>query len=217
MKHFLLGAVAGLGLLGSGTAGAQQSPASRFRVEPFVGVYFDESAHFEELAQTNLAAGRVRRPGLFTGFNLGYALSERARMIGSIGYAEVNDFGKFGSEPGSYYSYGQDSWLATGGAEYDVLPGKTRVSLGLAAGIAATVEDPEGVVGTPSERVTNNYAVSVGSYGTPGAVVVPQISAARQLTPMLALTFGLRDYVVVSDDEWSNRPALTFGLSFGTR
>lgn len=212
LKNYSFAALAATAALTSPLA-AQQPYASgtRFTVEPFAGAFFGPSAHWEE-------SGEANRPGVVAGLTLGYDLSPRARLTATAGYAAVNQFGRFGVEPRDYFVYGQNSWLLTGGGEYTVLPGRTSAALGLEAGAIVDTEDPEGVVGAPSERVVQDYRLAVdGSYAPVRATVVPRITLEHRFTPAVALRVGARDYLDLGDSPVRQRPAFTLGVAFGRR
>mgnify|MGYP002780452135 CR=1 FL=1 len=191
---------------------AQERPA-RFRAEPFVGVYVDQFVGTRFGDPTLL---RESKPGLLAGLSLSYGLTNRTRLTGTFGYTEVNGFGKYGDDAANYFSYGKDSWLASAGAEYDVLRGRTGLSLGLQGGVIADIEEHEGVVGSPSEVTKDQYgAYFPSSYGLIHAVAVPTVGLSRRLGSSVTLRLDVRDYVLVDDVEWSHRPAFTLGVSLG--
>lgn len=213
MHRSLLFVAASLTLLVADPASAQGISSQRFHVEPFVGAYLDESSHYQELAAATPEETRDRRPGVVAGVNLGLALGSRTRLSATVARAEVNDFGKFGTEPGSYFVYGQNTWLATAGAEYDLVQGTTRLAVGLQAGVAADREEREEVVGTPSPEVREAYDRSLDDgYGALHPVVAPGVSLTLPVFRNLGVTLGARDFVFVGDERWSHRPAATLTL-----
>lgn len=213
MHRSLLFVAASLTLLAAGSASGQGITSDRLHVEPFVGAYLDESFHYQERAAAIPEETRDRRPGVVAGVNLGYALGSRTRLSATVARAEVNDFGKFGSEPGNYFVYGQNTWLATAGAEYDLVQGPARLSVGVQAGAAADREEREEVVGTPSPEVREQYDAALsGGRGALHPMVAPGVSLTLPVFRNLGVSLGARDFVFVGDERWSHRPAATLTL-----
>jgi hypothetical protein len=213
MHRSLFFAAASLSLLVARSADAQLDAPRRFSVEPFVGAYADESTAFQEGAAARPEPTRDYRPGVIAGVNLGYATGSRTRLSATLARAEVDDFGKFGSEPGNYFVYGRNTWLATAGAEYDLVQGPTRLAVGLHAGVAADREVREETVGTPSPAVREQYDQALsGGYGALHPVVAPGVSLTLPVFRNLGVTLGARDFVFVGDERWTHRPAGTLTL-----
>lgn len=204
-------------------AQAQQAPVEArsggLSVEPFVGVYFDEYVGVDFISSPY--GRRETKPGILTGVSLGYSLDERLRLTGNLGYAKVEEFGPFGSDAQNHFIYGSKSLFATGGAEYDLLPGRTRLSLGVEAGVVASAETDEGVVGAPSEGFREAYQDHFNNfengYDQIDPVVVPNLTLGYRLAPGVALDLGVRDYVFMNDSSLNQNPAVTFGISLGGR
>jgi hypothetical protein len=96
--------------------------SSRFGLEPYAGVYFDN---------TGRVGADFDQSGFLGGVRLSYVPGDRVRLLGDVGYARVG-----GTGDASAAALSADTWLATGGLEVDVVPGETGGLLGLQYGAA---------------------------------------------------------------------------------
>jgi hypothetical protein len=98
----------------------------RFTLEPYAGRYYDNAGTRES---------GFNEAGWMGGLRLGLSLADRIRLVGDVGYAQVDDAERIGTSPNQTV-FGSQNWLVTGGMEVDVIPGGTRASLSLLGGAA---------------------------------------------------------------------------------
>jgi len=99
--------------------------------------------------------------------------------------------------------------MTTAGMEYDVLPGRTAVALGLQAGAGwrqVRFEDQVGNPTNPGQLTSDSYAFY--------DVLASSLTLRRELTPRASLTLGVSDYVFdLLEGEPDHSPALSFVVS----
>lgn len=141
------------------------------------------------------------------GFRLGYDLGGRTRLVGTLGYAESDDVA---SNPSTlpYYVYDNQYIITTGGAEYDILPGNTSVSLGVELGGLWREVAFDHVLG--GEAV--NDVIEDAGY-TFHFAVAPALVVRHGFTSRTALELGVRDYLL-PDGQVDHFPALSVGFRF---
>lgn len=182
------------------TAAAQGAPdggGPAFRVEPYAGVFLDG------------AYGRDDS-GPVAGLRASYPLSDRWRLSGHLGYADLRDPGRSGTAQ-AFFTFRYDYLLAAAGVEVEPLQGKTTASLGLQLGSVLRQTDVEESFGNPPEEF------DPGDDFVPSAVVVPSVALHRDLSPRWRVGVTLQDYVFVDRFPLTQSFALTAGVSFGIR
>lgn len=181
-------------------AAAQEAPAGNpWFLESFAGAFHDSY---------DISPDGARTAAHF-GIRIGYDLDPRTRVVGTLGYADSKNV----SDPNgltNHFVYGNTWVLSTIGAEYDLIPGRTRIALGLHAGAGWRRIDTEGRVGSP--------APETDAYGGDGFeaidVLVPTITVRRDLTARAALSLGLQDHMFdVLEGPVDHSPAITLGIS----
>ena len=140
------------------------------------------------------------------GFRVGYALGGRTRLLGNIGYAESDDVAS-GSQVGPRIIYDNQYIITTGGAEYDIIPGSTAVSLGVEAGGLWREVAQDEVVGSPLP------GTSLESGYTFYFSIAPGITMRHDFSPRTALEVAVRDYIL-PEDEVEHLPAVSVGFRF---
>lgn len=143
--------------------------------------------------------------GWMAGFRIGYDIGRRSRLLADIAYAESDDVTSGPIVIGRSV-YDNQYILTTGGAEYDILPGNTSVSLGTLLGGAwrkVVLDD------AADDTVTPDYGDGYSFY----FAVVPALTVRHGFTPRTALEIGLRDYIF-PDASVNHMPALNVGFRF---
>jgi hypothetical protein len=144
--------------------------------------------------------------GWLVGFRVGYEVSDRARLVGNVGYAESDDVSS-GPITLNRIIYDNQYIITTGGLEYDILPGNTSVSLGAeAGGLWREVSFDRVLGGGPADP-------TLESGFTFYFVAVPTLTIRHGFTPRTALELGIRDFIQ-PEDEVQHLPALMLGLRF---
>jgi hypothetical protein len=143
--------------------------------------------------------------GWMAGFRLGYDIGGRTRLFADIGYAESDDVTSGPLVVGRNV-YDNQYIMTTGGAEYDILPGNTSVSLGTAlGGMWREVALDE----TADDTVTPEFGDGYTFY----FAVVPSLTVRHGFTGRTALEVSLRDYII-PDETVDHMPALNVGFRF---
>lgn len=168
-----------------------------FTFEPHVGFFRD--AH-------DIGADDDRTTWL-AGMRLGYRLSDRARLLGTLAYAESDDIAD--APDSDEYNLYDNTWIITTlGAEYDVIPGRTAVSLGMQGGAGwrkTTFDEAVGSPGPPQASDDGYAAVDV---------VVPSITLRHWFARRAAITLGLQDYMFdVFEGPVEHSPAGSVGVT----
>jgi hypothetical protein len=198
MKLVLTMAVLALALLPA-DADAQRRPArccgNPWSFSPYAGAFkdaFDISPDGDET-------------GWMVGFRVGYALGSRTRITANVGYAESDDVTSGPILPDRVV-YDNQYIVTTGGAEYDILPGNTSVSLGTELGGAwRTVALDDDNVNPPIGGSNDGYSFYFA--------VVPSLTIRHGFSSRTALELGLRDFIF-PEDNVEHAPALTVGFRF---
>jgi hypothetical protein len=170
---------------------------NRFSLEPYAGAMKDAY---------DIGAGGDT--GYLVGFRVGYTMGSRTRLLGNFGYSNTENV----SNPGpltSYYVYDNVWVMTTGGAEFDVVPGRTSASLGLQAGVGWRKLDLEGSVGAPV------IAAEPSDRFTAYEMLLPSITMRHRLSSRATAQVGLQDHMFnVLEGTTQHSPALTLGFSF---
>jgi hypothetical protein len=164
----------------------------RFQMEPYTGRYFDNLTH---------GASSFDDAGWLGGLRLGLGLADRTRLIGDIGYSQVNDAPGEGIGQG-VSSYSSQSWLVTGGLEFDMVPGDTRASVSLQGGQLYR-----------RVRGATLDAAAPWSLNDTQAVAVPGFSISQRITPRADIRLGVQDYITFRADPVSHNWAVVAGLT----
>ena len=198
MRRIVMGTMLSL-VFASAPLAAQERTDNRFRLEPYVGA-FNDSYDISPDGE---------RTGPIAGLRLGYGLGSRSRLVADAAYTTSSNV----SDPSglaSYFLYDNRWVITTVGGEYDVVPGRTSLALGLRAGAGWRRVDLGGEIGTPS--------ATAEVYGEGGFsavdVVVPSLALRREITARSALQLTLSDHVFdVLDGSADHSPSLTVGVS----
>jgi hypothetical protein len=182
-----------------GEAAAQARGAERLAVTPYAGAFLDGNFGGDPTA------------GVLGGARLAFALSDRLRLVGDVGYSEVDGVGRVGPADGSLL-YGNDWFLTTAGAEWDAAPGGTALSLGVQLGAGWRRNEDEGNdIGVPDPALRGQ--LRAGGWSSVDAVV-PGIALRQQLGSRAALRLALQDYILdVLEGPAFHSPALTLGVT----
>lgn len=155
--------------------------ADRITLEPYAGVYFDNRGR---------SGPGFDDTSVLAGVRLGLLATDRARLIGDIGYARARHSA---APAGGGTAVRAERWLATAGAELDVVAaGDTRAALGVLGGAGW-------------RRGADGYDRST--------VVAPGFSIRQRIAPRADLTLGVRDYIFLGDTPVNHDFALSAGLS----
>ena len=171
---------------------------NRFSFEPYAGAFrdaYDASPDDENTA-------------LLLGFRVGYLLSSRVRLLGNVGYSKSdNVIDPQGTT--SYYLYDNTWVFTTAGGEFDVVPGRTSVSLGLQGGAAFRRVDLDGTEGTPVGPAEPDEGFSAQE------VLIPSLIGRYRITHRTTLMAGLQDNIFdFLEGPAKHSLALTAGLAF---
>jgi hypothetical protein len=171
---------------------------NRFSFEPYAGAVrdaYDASPDDENTA-------------LLLGFRVGYLLTNRIRLLGNVGYSESdNIIDPQGTT--SYYLYDNTWVFTTAGGEFDVVPGRTSVSLGLQGGAAFRRIDLDGTVGTPVLPAEPDEGFSAQE------VLIPSLMGRYRITNRATIMAGLQDNIFnFLEGPAKHSLAFTAGLSF---
>ncbi|HEY0810228.1 MAG TPA: hypothetical protein VGD49_08710 [Longimicrobiales bacterium] len=152
---------------------------NRFSFEPYAGAIkdaYDTSADDENTA-------------LLLGFRVGYLLSNRIRLLGNVGYSESDNVIEPQGPTTSYYMYDNTWVFTTVGGEFDVVPGKGRISLGLQGGAAFRQLDLDGTVGTPITPAQD------GDGWEAQEILIPSLMGRYRVTQWATVMAGLQDHI----------------------
>lgn len=176
---------------------AQRIDSNPVTLQPYVGTFVD----------TDQANARGNIPGVLTGLQLGYALTDRARVTGNLGYSKV---GNIGNPNGlsDYYVYDLSYILTTAGAEYDIISGPTSAALGLQVGVAWDRVETAGKVGDPAAS-----AEFRDDGFSPDFTIAPGFTVRHWFTPRAALSLGVQNYMVL-EGPIQHSPAFSLGVTF---
>lgn len=143
--------------------------------------------------------------GWMAGFRIGYDIGSRTRLLADVAYGESDDVTS-GPILVDRNVYDNQYIFTTGGAEYDILPGNTSVSLGTLLGGAwrKVVLDDEA-----DDTVVPEFGDGYAFY----FAVVPALTIRHGFTSRTALEVGLRDYIF-PDGSVDHMPAVTIGFRF---
>jgi hypothetical protein len=170
------------------------SYANRFSLEPYAGAYNDDYQLDDAKA------------GYLVGLKLGYAWSGRGRLLGNVGYSRTDDVGLGGGATGATLD---NTWvLTTGGAEYDVIPGRTSAAIAVEAGAAwRKVDVAGGPIALPDNATSDSF--------TAITAIVPGLSVRHRFTSRAAVGLSLQDYMLdLFDGPTQHNLALTLGVTF---
>jgi hypothetical protein len=168
----------------------------RFSLEPYAGRYYDNAG---------TAASGFNDHGWIGGLRLGLAVADRFRLIANVAYAQVDGVARVGGTQ-DYALFGSQTWLVTGGAEADLIPGDTRGSLSLQGGKAWRDLRQQDVVGQPD-------AITAPAADSPVTVLVPGFAIRQRVAPRADLMLGVQNYIFVGEDPVSHNWALTAGIT----
>ncbi|HEX2168137.1 MAG TPA: hypothetical protein VHG09_12965 [Longimicrobiales bacterium] len=143
--------------------------------------------------------------GWMAGFRIGYDIGDRTRLLGDIGYAESDDVTS-GPLVAGRNVYDNQYILTTGGAEYDILPGNTSVSIGTLLGGAwrkVVLDEDAG------DTVVPEFGDGYSFY----FAVVPALTVRHGFSSRTALEVSVRDYIF-PDGTVDHMPALNVGFRF---
>jgi hypothetical protein len=177
-------------------SGAHGPLQDRFSMEPYVGRYYDNAG---------VTGSGFNEHGWLAGLRLGLAVADRMRLVGDVGFAQVDDVARVGTAQ-DYALFGSQNWLVTGGVELDVVPGDTRGTLSLQGGRAwrnlrqlETVGEP-GIIPLPEAE-------------SPVTVLAPGFSIRQRVAPRADLKLAVQDYIFVGADPVRHNWALTAGIT----
>ena len=106
------------------------------------------------------------------------------------------------------YNIYDNNWImTTGGAEYNIIPGPTSVTLAAQAGAAWRKISLDDTVGFPAPTDES------GGYSS-HFIIVPRISVRHSFTGRTALDVSVQDFILPDDSRVEHSPALTIGFSF---
>jgi hypothetical protein len=199
MKKTLL-LIMAVGILAPTGAQAQRRTscckANPFSFSPYAGAWKDALDISEDDENT----------GYMVGFRVGYDLSRRSRLVGDIAYAESKDVANSAGRL-NYNEYDNLWIMTTGGAEYDIIPGPTSVTLGAQAGVGWRKISLDETVGFPAP-------IDQSTGYTAHLLIAPRISVRHALSGRTALEVSIADNIFPDDSTVNHSPALTFGFSF---
>jgi hypothetical protein len=195
-----------LGLLIAGmwpaTASAQYVSTARgpvwdrFTLEPYAGRYFDNAG---------TSGSGFAQAGWLGGVRLGLSVADRIRLLGDLGYAQVDEAQRFGTNV-NYVVYGSQNWLMTGGVEVDVVPGDTRASLSLLGGAAWRELRQQ-------EQIGNAHGFLPPDTDSRTRVLVPGFSIRQNIAPRADFKLGVQDYIFIGAEPVTHNWALTAGIT----
>jgi hypothetical protein len=176
--------------------GSSCCKANPFSFAPYAGAWKDALDISEDDENT----------GYILGFRVGYDISHRGRLVGDIAYAESDDVAN--SAGALNYNVYDNSWImTTGGAEYDIIPGPTSVTLAAQAGAGWRKVSLDETVGFPGP------ADDSGGY-VAHLLLLPRISVRHSFSGRTAVEVSVMDHIFPDASRVEHSPALTFGFSF---
>lgn len=171
---------------------------NRWLLEPYAGAFNDAYDASPDGNET----------GLLLGMRIGYLLGGRTRLLANVGYSQTDNVANPQGLP-NYFVYDNTWVFTTGGAEFDVVPGRTSASLGVQAGAAWRRVDLDGEVGSPIGTPQPDEGFSAQE------IIVPGLIARHRLTSRATLTAGLHDYIFdFMEGPTQHSVAFTAGVSF---
>ena len=170
---------------------------NRFSLEPYAGAMRDAYD----------ASPDDENTGYLIGFRVGYMLSSRTRLLGNVGYSKSDDVANSAGVP-AYTIYDNEWVFTTGGAEFDVVPGRTSAALGLQGGVAWRRLDFDGFFGAPgTEPAPEGF--------TAYEVIIPSLVARHRLSSRATFSVGLHDNIFdFLEGPARHSLALTAGIAF---
>lgn len=187
---------------------AQQAttPTPRLRLEPYAGILL----HGTHRTTATGNSERVWNPGPTAGLRASYGVSPRIRLSGHVGYADLTELFRSGTEQ-AHFTFRSNQILAAAGVEMEPVQGRTSASIGLEVGSVLQEAEIEGSFGNPPPEFNpaNGYAASI--------VAVPSLAVRHAISPRWEIGVALQDYVFVDRMPPGQSFALTAGVSFGVR
>jgi hypothetical protein len=170
---------------------------NRFYFEPYAGVLNDAYD----------ASPDDENSGLLLGFRIGYHVSHRTRLLGNIGYSESDNI--LNPVTPAYFVYDNTWVFTTAGGEFDIVPGRTSVSLGLQGGAAWRRVDFDGSVGSPVGNPTADEGFNAQE------LLVPTLAVRQRLGSHFTVMAGLNDNITdFFDGPAKHSLAVTAGIAF---
>jgi hypothetical protein len=171
---------------------------NRWLLEPYAGLVKDVYDISPDGDNTSVLGG----------LKVGYLLGARTRLLANFAYSESDNI----SNPGpldNFYVY-DNTWIfTTGGAEFDVVPGRTSASLGLQAGAAWRRVDLDDQVGSPLGQSEEDSGFSAHD------VIIPSVTLRHRVTNRMTVAAGLQDNIFdVFEGPAQHGVAATLGISF---
>src|SRR5262245_38567027 len=146
--------------------------------------------------------------GIMVGFRVGYTLNWRWRVLGNFAYSNTKDV----SNPDAltdYFVYDNVWVITTLGGEFNVIPGRTSVALGLQAGAGFRQLDFDRVVGTPVGTPVDNRGFKAYD------MLLPSLALRYETTARTSISATLSDNMFnVFSGTTQNSPAFVVGVSF---
>jgi hypothetical protein len=152
---------------------------NRFSFEPYAGAMKDAYDTSPDGENT----------GYLVGFRVGYLLSSRTRLLGNVGYSKSDDVANPEFTPTAYHVYDNTWVFTTAGGEFDVVPGRTSVALGLQGGAAWRRTDFDGTVGSPVLSPDPDAGFSAQE------VLIPGLTFRHRLTNRATVMAGVQDNI----------------------
>lgn len=171
--------------------GSFTADAPAATVAGYFGVYFDNAFH---------RSVSFQRPGFLLGVRAAAAVHPRLRIVGDLGFAEVDGVGMIGGTTTDYYVYGRESILLTAGVNTS-LPSRALVAE-VRVGAAWLRIDEDGRVGQPPEE----FDAYFGGF-TPHPIVTAGVGWRLPLALPVEFELRVDDTVFVDDAFWSHSPS----------
>jgi len=168
----------------------------RLTLEPYAGRFYDNAS---------TPGSGFNEHGWMGGLRLGVAVADRIRVVGDVGYSQVDGVARTGAGTDQAV-FGSETWLLTGGVELDLVPGDTRGSVSLLGGRVWRDLHSQGWTGTGEPP-------AAPALGSPVTTIVPGFSIHQRIAPRADIRVGIQDYILTGDDPTSHNWALTAGLT----
>ena len=166
-----------------------------FSFAPYVGGFKDAMDISEDDENT----------GYLIGFRTGYDLGRRTRLVADVAYGQSDDVANSAGAI-SFNTYDNNWIMTTGGVEYDILPGPTRVTFAAQAGSGWRKVSFDEAVGAPAEPdLSGGYVANL--------MLVPRISVRHTFSSRTSLDVSVLDQIF-PEDRVQHSPALTVGFMF---